>query len=445
MHKPKTPRETGRLLRLAVPVIITQVGNMAMGLVDTMIVGQYSSLALAGVAAGNSVFYTFAMLGIGFLGAMDPIIGQARGAQDQRTILQCLATALQQAFIFGLLATPVIYFVAENLILTGAKADVAGAADPFLKVMAYGLLPMMIFQVLQRYWQGHEVALPFTLMMLLSNVINYFMGMALVNGHWGFPELGGPGAAWATFAVRMASLGGAVIYTAWRWRQNGTGNRLREHLQQWHRGMHQRLLQLGIPAAAQMGLEVCAFSLTTLMIARLGAEMLATHQIVLNLASFAFMFPLGLSAATATRVGYHVGRQDRPMALRTGWLGISIGVGIMTSFVVLFLAIPGRLLGLFTQDPAVIELGVSIIFLCALFQIFDGIQVVSSGVLRGLGDTKTALYTNLVAHWFIGLPIGFSLCFGFNKGLWGLWVGLALGLFFTAVFNTYAILRKRLT
>ncbi len=444
-----SPRETGRLLSLAVPVIFTSVGNMLMGLVDTMVVGQYSSLALAGVAAGNSVFWTVAMIGVGFLGAMDPIVSQSHGAREPKQALQCLATALQQALVYSLMATPILLFIAAHLDWTGAAPDVAHAAEPFLRTMTYGLLPLMLFQVLQRYWQGMEIALPFTLIMVLSNIINYVFALAFVQGRWGFPAMGAEGAAWATFIVRMVSLLAAVVYTMWLWKKRPYYRpdfaRLFPLLKVFHQSMHKRLFRLGLPSSMQMGLEVCAFSLTTLLVARLGAEMLATHQIVLNIASFAFMFPLGLSAATATRVGYHMGRRNGPGALRTSWLGIVIGTLMMASSALVLFAIPNQLLRLFTQDLAVIQLGVSIIFLCSLFQIFDGIQVVSAGALRGLGDTKTALYTNLLAHWCLGLPVGIALCFWLNKGLWGLWVGLALGLFFTAVFNTYAILRKRLT
>jgi MATE family multidrug resistance protein len=443
------PRESSRLLRLAVPVIFTQVGNMLMGLVDTMIVGQYSSLALAGVAAGNSIFYTVAVIGIGYLGAMDPIVARSHGAREPAQALQCLATALQQALLFCAVAMPLLLLFSAHLDWTGATPDVATTAQPFLHTMAYGLLPLMILQVLQRYWQGMEIVLPFTVIMIISNVINYVLASTFVQGRWGFPAMGAEGAAWATFIVRTVAATAAVIYTLRVWKRRPyyrpQGMRLPLLLKQFQKDMHERLFRLGLPASMQMGLEVCAFSLTTLLIARLGAEMLATHQIVLNIASFAFMFPLGLSAATATRVGYHMGRKDGPQAMRTSWIGITIGTLMMASSAVILYVMPNQLLRLFTQDPSVIQLGVSIIFVCALFQIFDGVQVVSAGVLRGLGDTKTALYANLLAHWCFGLPIGFALCFWLNKGLWGLWVGLALGLFFTAVLNTYAILRKRLT
>jgi MATE family multidrug resistance protein len=448
MESAISQRESRKLIRLAVPVIITAVGNMMMGLVDTIVVGRYSSLELAGVAAGNSIFWTVAMVGVGFLGAMDPIVAQAHGARDPKQSLQCLAAALQQALIYGLILTPILFFIASHMAWTGATSEVAIASQPFLWTLTLSLIPLLLFQVLQRYWQGMEIALPFTLIILFGNILNYLLAVSFVQGRWGFPAMGAEGAAWATVLVRAVCLLLAGLYTLRLWQQHPQSVpetiRLRQLLTQWNRSMYQRLLNLGVPAALQMGLEVCAFSLTTLLIARLGAEILATHQIVLSIASFAFMFPLGLSAATAIRVGFHIGRKDGSLALHTAWIGILICALIMIVFSLILFAIPNQLLQLFSQDLAVINLGVSIIFLCALFQIFDGIQVVSAGALRGLGDTKTALYTNLVAHWLIGLPIGLSLCFWLNKGLWGLWVGLALGLFFTAVFNTYAILRKRL-
>lgn len=448
MTKPIPAPESGKLLRLAVPVIITYLGSMLMGLVDTLVVGQYSSKELAGVAEGSGIFWTVTMIGVGYLAAMDPIVAQAHGAKDPKTALRCLAVALQQCLVFSLVAIPIVLFISSHLAWTGATADVVSAAEPFLKVHALSLLPFVLFQALQRYWQGMEVALPFTLIVLLSNILNYILALAFVQGRWGFPAMGAEGVAWATLIVRVVGLLAAGMITASMWtkrpelRPAGIG--LKNLVGRWDRLMQKQMLQLGFPASMHMSLEVCAFSLTTILIGRLGAQHLATHQIVLNIASFAFMFPLGLSAATATRVGYHIGRQDPHQAIHTSWLGIFLSMLIMSSSALVLFTFPEALLRIFTQDTEVIKLGVSIIFLCALFQIFDGIQVVSAGALRGLGDTKTALYANLVAHWCLGLPIGLTLCFVLHKGLWGLWVGLAFGLFFTAVFNTYAILRRRL-
>lgn len=448
MNTPPTASEIQRLMRLALPVIISQVGNMLMGLADTLIVGRYSSTELAGVAIGNSIFWTVAMIGLGFLSGMDPIVSQAHGADDNSNTWRCLGAALQSSIIFTVLISPFLLIIAHYLALAGTTPDVAKAAQPFLFTLTFCLLPLMLFISIQRYWQSLEIVVPFTIIILLSNVLNYFLADTFVNGRYGFASMGAEGAAWATFIVRLVCLLCAAIVSFYLWHKHPklrpAHSSFRQLIIKFDRGMHKRLFKLGFPGATQMGLEVCAFSLTTLLIARLGAQIIATHQIVLNIASFAFMFPLGLSAATATRVGYHVGQENLRLALKTGWLGIYLSIAIMSCSACILFIWPEYLLSLFSQDQDVIKLGLSIIFLCALFQIFDGIQIVSAGALRGLGDTKTALYSNLVAHWCLGLPAGLSLCFWYNLGLLGLWIGLALGLFFTAILNTYEIHRRRI-
>lgn len=432
--------EFWHLNRLSWPVIFSFVGVMAMGLVDTFVVGRYSSLELAGVAAGNSIFWALVMIGLGLHNAMDPVIAQAHGAGDQERALRCLGTALQISCGISLVMMLLIEFASENLAWSGATPEVVAAAQPFLRLLSWSLLPLMIANALQRYWQCLELVMPFTIFILIANGLNLILDLLFVPGAWGLPALGARGAALATLGSRLLILALALWFTARTWKARGIAAKpwreLGRLLTTYDKEMHREFWRLGLPAAGHMTFEVSAFSLTTLLMARLGALTLATHHIVLSIASFAFMFPLGISGATATRVGFHTGRLDPQRAFVAGWLGIGAGVGLMSlSALVLFFA-PRLLLGLFTQDPPVIELGASIIFLCALFQVFDGMQVVSAGALRGLGDTRTALYSNLVAHWFVGLPLGAGLCFAAALGLWGLWVGLALGLFLTAVINT---------
>ncbi|RZA27224.1 MAG: MATE family efflux transporter [Proteobacteria bacterium] len=437
--------EARHLFRLAVPVILSQVGAMTMGLVDSIIVGRYSSLELAGVAAGNSIFWTIVMLGFGLLHGMDPIVAEAHGSGLTENADRCLGSALRMGFFFSLFFTPLIILIAQNLWIIGATPEVVAAAKPFLTALSLSLWPLMVYGALQRYWQGFEIALPFTMTVIIANLVNWAGNYALVPGHWGMPALGALGAALATAICRIVCLFIAVAITihylkksrpdalAHLWKLIITRDRL----------MDKRLLSLGVPASLQVVLEVFAFSFTTIMVTRLGAEILATHHIVLNIASFAFMFPLGLSSAIAVRVGFHRGRGRPREALRAGWQGILFAFLIMAVSSVILYTFPSELLGLFTKDPKVIAIGSGIIFLCVLFQVFDGVQVASAGALRGLGDTKTALYTNLIAHYGIGLPTGLYLCFRAGYGLTGLWIGLALGLSFTALLNTIKWYQKK--
>jgi MATE family multidrug resistance protein len=193
-----------------------------------------------------------------------------------------------------------------------------------------------------------------------------------------------------------------------------------------------QLLRLGFPAAMQMVLEVGVFALATTLAARLPAEALAAHQIVLNIASLTFMVPLGVGSATAVLVGQALGRGEQAGAVTTGWRGFQLGVGFMAISGLAFLLFPGPLLGCYTHDPGVIRIGRSILLLAAFFQLADGTQVVGTGALRGLGDTRAPMIANLCGHWFVGLPLGVWLCFGLRYGLAGLWVGLATGLIVVA-------------
>lgn len=446
MWKSLPSGEPRRLIRLAIPVALSSLGNMLMGLVDTMIVGRYSSLELAGVAAGNSISVALTVTGVGYLAGMDPIVAQAYGAGDKQTSQECLAASLQQAVLFSLIASPLGFVLAETLAWTGMEPGLAALAKVFLQTMSLSILPYMLWQALQRYWQAREVAMPFTIITLVGNLANFALAWIFVNGFAALPAQGGRGVAWATAIVRVLSLFAALAVSL-KWARRPAHavayTQVLSLLRQWPRQLHQRLFRLSAASAGHIGLEVGAFSLTTLIVAQLSAIDLATHQIVLNIASFAFMIPLGISAATATRVGYHWGARQRPAAYATAWLAMSVTVATMIFLGLILFVIPEFLLSAFTHDAAVINLALPLLLICALFQVFDGLQVVSGGVLRGLGDTKTALKSNFLAHWLVGLPCGTALCFVMDYGLKGLWSGLALGLFLTALLNSFAIERKQ--
>jgi MATE family multidrug resistance protein len=189
-----------------------------------------------------------------------------------------------------------------------------------------------------------------------------------------------------------------------------------------------RLLRLGTPAAMQLVAEVGVFAAATALVGRLDPIALASHQIALNMAGVSFMFPYGVSSAGAVRVGHAAGRGDAEGVGRSGWAAIAIGVGVMAIAAVLFFTIPEALVRLFSRDAAVIALGSTLLFVAAIFQLFDGLQVVATGVLRGLGNTHTAMISNVVGHWVLGLPIGYVLCFRLDWGVMGLWAGLSVGL-----------------
>jgi MATE family multidrug resistance protein len=262
--------------------------------------------------------------------------------------------------------------------------------------------------------------------LISANVLNALVNWTLIFGNLGLPRLGVGGAAWATFLSRllMASflLVGVVTY-------DRRGPRALFPLPlaiEWPR--LKRLLDLGIPAALQITVEVALFSAATALAARLDAASLAAHQIAITVASTTFMVPYGVASAAAVRVGQAVGRRDPDGVIRAGWMAIALGVGFMATAALSLWLVPGPIISFFTNDESVLAVGVSLLYVAALFQFFDGLQVTTIGVLRGLGDTRTPMIAALIGYWVLGLPVGWALAFPLGVGIRGLWFGMLVGL-----------------
>ena len=283
-----------------------------------------------------------------------------------------------------------------------------------------------MYTAFRRYLQGTGVVRPVTIALVVANVLNAVVNWVLIFGHLGAPALGVAGSAWATVAARivMACVLLATILYRERWRPFAGRVELTRV---------RRLLALGLPAASQVTLEVGVFAAATVLAGRLPPVALAAHQIAINIASFTFMVPLGIASAGAVRVGHAIGARDRAAATRAGWTAFLFGAMFMSCAAASFVLIPHALIGAFTRDPSVLALGISLLSVAAVFQLFDGTQAVATGVLRGLGDTRTAMLWNLVGHWLIGLPLGYTLCFVLGRGVIGLWWGLSTGLIICGV------------
>jgi multidrug resistance protein, MATE family len=284
----------------------------------------------------------------------------------------------------------------------------------------------LLYSSFRRYLQGMGVVRPVMIALLTANVVNAFANWLLIFGNAGAPAMGVSGAGWATVLSRVtmaAFLLGVIVYRAHGRRPGLFETSLRVELS-WMR----TLLGLGFPAAMQVTLEVGVFAAATALAGRLAPVALAAHQIAINLAAFTFMVPLGIASAGAVRVGHAIGRRDLEGAARSGWTALLFGAGFMSCAAVVFVFFPHVLIGAFTMDRGVLDVGVSLLAVAAVFQLFDGLQGVATGVLRGLGDTRSPMFWNLVGHWVIGLPLGYTLCFSFGLGVIGLWWGLSTGL-----------------
>jgi multidrug resistance protein, MATE family len=419
--------ELKNTLTLAGPIVLSQVGHMSMGMVDTMVAGAISTVALAGLGLAVNCFWTFTAVSQGTLLVLDTFFAQAVGADDQRSLGRYLEQSFWACGIVTLISGSLIAFAAGLYLYLAPPSEMRAAFGLYLSNIFWCLPSLFIFFVLQRYWQARHHVGAFTTIILSANVLNLAACVALGLGKWGFPALGIRGIAWATVISRYAMVLAAVIYT-WR--------KLRPRslrVPPFQAAVQRHFFRLGLPAAGHTALEVGAFTIATFVVGTLGNASLAAHHVCLMMAAFTFMVPLGFSSAAAVRVGGFIGAGDPHRARVAGWLAIGVAVSCMAVFAMGYLIFPRLLLSWFTKDPSVIGLGVKILVLVALFQIADGTQVSTTGALRGLGDTRTPMIANLIGHYPIGLALGLILCFGMGYGVVGLWGGLACGLISVAL------------
>jgi MATE family multidrug resistance protein len=411
---------------LAGPVVLAELGWVGMGVVDTMIVGRLGAEAVGAVSLGSMLFFTVAVFGMGLLLGLDTLAAQAFGAGD---LDGCHRTLVQGVFLAVGLTVPLMTVVLASppwLGRFGVNPTILRAATPYIQATAWSTLPLLLYAAFRRYLQAMNLVRPVMFALISANLVNAVGNWVLVYGRLGVPALGVTGSGWATTVSRLYMALVLVGFTIWHAGRHSTGllqsRWIPDPARLW------RLVSLGMPAALHVTLEVGVFGVATALAARLDAGALAAHQIVLNVASVTFMIPFGLASTGAVRVGQAIGRGDPEAAARAGWTTLALGAAFMSAAGVVFLAIPRPILRAFTDDPRVLGPGVSLLFVAAGFQLFDGIQAVSTGNLRGTGDTRTAMASSLFAYWVLGLPVGYVLGFTAGYGVFGLWIGLALGL-----------------
>lgn len=412
------------MVRLALPVVIVQVGLMGMGVADTVMVGHQSGEALAAVALGNIYFFAVSMFGVGTLLALDPLVAQAVGAGDQRSITRALQRGLVLA---AALSVPTaLLFLPVTPILAAARqpAAVVPIASAYVFAAIPGIFPFLAFVVLRQSLQAMGRLRPIVLTILLANLLNIGLNWIFIFGHLGIPEMGAVGSSWASTISRWAMAIGLLL-AGWPV--------LRTHLESPDSELLRlvpliRMVRLGAPIGVQQTLEFGIFGAVGLLMGWMGTDQVAGHQVALNLASLAFMVPLGVSAAAAVLVGHAVGRDDPLGARRAAGAALLCGTAFMSCSAAVFLLMPATLAAGYTNDPAVRAVAIGLLPLAGIFQLFDGWQVVSIGILRGVADTRSPMIVNVLGFWLVGLPVGAWLAFRADLGPAGLWWGLVVGL-----------------
>jgi MATE family multidrug resistance protein len=418
--------EVRRTLHLAIPVVLTQLGGIAMGIADTIMVGRLGPDPLSAVALGNSVSFTILIMCMGALLALDPMVSQAYGA---RRFTDC-GRSLDHGIVMAvLLAIPTMMFLTQAqpfLRLLRQSVALSNAAADYIHGILFGVLPFLLFTVMRQFLQGISRPRPAMTIVILANALNIFANWVFIYGNLGAPAMGSTGAAWATTLVRWIMF---LALLAWMLSHRSL-RRFAFHL--WPRPIEWRRLVrmagLGLPVGMQYGLEVGLFATASVMMGWLGTLQLAGHQIALNICSTTFMVPVGLSATAAVRVGHALGRNDVAGARRAAFIAYALGMAFMGTAALAFHFVPGIFVGVYTNDPELLAMGVDLLMIGAVFQLSDGTQSIAIGALRGAADTRTSMIVAFIAYWLVGLPLGWTMAFRWGWGASGLWWGLTAGL-----------------
>ena len=426
------------MARFAAPIVLINLGQQMMGVVDTLMIGKLGGAALAAVALGNFSFFNTCIFGIGLLYALDPIVSQALGAGATDDAARGIQRGIVMAVAISMVARIVLWPSAWVLRSLHQPADVVELTGEYVRRRALGVAPFLVFNSLRQSLQALRSTRPIIFAVLLANVVNIIANWMLIFGHGGAPALGVAGSGYAT-ALAMWSMVIMLWFFAaptlrpfvFPWRPEATA---------WVPLV--RTLRIGVPIGTQFFFEVFAFGLTALFMGWMGTASIAAHEIALNMAAMTFMVPMGIASAAAIVVGHAVGRGDMLAARRDALTAIVCGVGFMTISAVVFLAAPMWLATRYTSDASTLAIAVLLIPLAGYFQVFDGLQAVTSGVLRGTGDTRIPAVLHMAAFWGIGVPLGAFLGFETTLRERGLWIGLVAGLAAASIFQSLRVRRR---
>ena len=431
-----SPHDVRALVRLAVPIVAMQVGMMLMSVVDTIFVGHVSARELAAAALGG--LYTIGLFNfcLGVVWAVDPLVSQALGARDPAAAALGVQRGLVLAAVMGVVAT--VLCVPAEWVYRALREppDVIPRAVSFVHISAPSLVPMLLFVALRQSLVAMKRTSALVAVVVLSNLLNAGLDWVLVFGHWGLPAMGAPGSALATTITRFLGLFALLVIAR---------RALEPMLRPWRKealalGPLLRTFQIGLPIGAQNSVEFTTFAAISVFAGWFGAEAVSGHQVAINLASLMFMVPLGIGSASSVLVGHAIGEQDMAHARRVAASALAVGAGYMALSACVLLALPGMFASAYTSVPGVVAVAALLIPIAGVFQVFDGLQVVSAGVLRGAGDTRAPLVSNVLGFWLVGMPVSLWLGFKGGLGVVGLWWGFVAGL---AVVAAFLVLRVR--
>lgn len=413
-------------LKLAVPISVGQLGHVMLGVVDSMMVGKVGSASLAAASLVNGIFFLILVIGIGLSMAATPLIAIAKGSGKFDDCGKILNHSLAANIIFSIALMAVTFGFSFFIPYLNQPGEVVKEAIPYLQVLSLSVIPFILFQTYRQFLEGLSIPTPPMYVAILANLLNAFLNWIFIYGHFGFPAWGLFGAGVATTLTRWM-MSATLLYFVLNYKKVNV-YKPQIKLSELDYSLIKKLINIGLPSGFQYFLEVAAFAFAAIMIGWLGKAQLAAHQIAINLASITYMIILGISSAGTIRVGEAVGQKNIVQIRRAGFSALGFATLLMTFFGVSFILFRNFFPTLYINEIEVIDVASQLLIIAALFQIFDGMQAVGIGVLRGLTDTKIPMLISFATYWVIGIPISIILGFYFKLGAVGVWIGLLLGL-----------------
>lgn len=427
------------ILSLSYPIIIGQVGIVLMGVADVVMIGKLSAANLAAGGLANSVYFLITIIGIGTLTAISPLVAKAKGADDSETTSVLFKQSLKAALLLSAFISTVVWILTINLDWFKQEQEVTNLTKSYLHILNAGTVFMLLFMAAKQFSDGLSITKPSAIITLLGLGFNVFWNWILIYGKFGFTAYYLDGAGYATTLTRMVMAIAMIVYVWYnplykKWIHIKTTLQRSQYLIQ--------IFKVGFPSGLQYFFEVGAFASAAVVIGWFGKEQLAAHQIAINLASVTYMVATGISAGGGIAVGDAWGRKNKTDLIRSGRAALLMSTLFMGATAILFACCNKYLVALYINDNVVGPLASNLLLIAALFQLSDGIQAVSLGILRGIADTKIPTLVTVIAYWIIGLPVGWILSTTFNLGLYGIWFGLSVGLTFSAFMLTYRFLKE---
>ncbi len=414
---------------LSLPIIVGQLGIVLMGVADVIMIGKLKPVHLAAASFANAIYFFIAILGIGTLTAVSPLVAKSKGAGKPTECANLFKQSIQASFILSFFIGLILFIITENLYWFKQDPTVTLLAKDYLHILNIGTLPMLLFFAIKQYSDGLGITKPSAVITIIALLINVFLNWVFIYGNLGSIKLELLGAGIATTMARCIMAISMFIYVK-------------------NKKIYQAYLQaipydnkffflkqifvVGLPSGLQYFFEVGAFAFAAIMIGWINEFALAAHQVAINIASITYMIATGISAGGSIAVGEALGKKNKKDIIDAGRAALVMGAIFMTCCALILAVFAPAIIKLYTTDEQVASMAIYLLYIAAFFQLSDGIQCVGLGILRGIGDTKIPTVITIFAYWIIGIPLGYILCFKLSLNLYGIWIALLIGLSLSA-------------